>query len=431
MKNVRNLVESIVKGTLKTKIIAGAVAGTVVIGAVAGGVVIYKNVNNKDFSDHKGPGPIIYSDSEKIEILKSNIKGLKNNINALPEKDKSEDLMDKLEKLLAINVDEEYDKASSLHDELLKQYSEIANKYLDDMKNKLNELTSLDRINLKEEDLAPLLDYIDKLNKCVGSRDFNNYVGVYEEGKKFYEEALKRVGEQESNENKDQNPNGEGTENVSNGSTGSTGSTGSSNGTPNGGGSSSSSVASAGSSSSSTGNSTSSSTDSSAPSQSASAPTPAPAPEPAPTPAPAPAPAEPAVPAIPSGWKTDISNRIIGNHPNTNNYGDSIVNGYESMSTETYNFLYSLAGQVESGAISGSQAIAQIQGRSYEHIGLPMSVAACSAGKIEVDGCDYDTIYNALRSRVGLDGLQFMYCSVYYDANTNTSTATFVGVVFH
>ena len=33
-----------------------------------------------------------------------------------------------------------------------------------------------------------------------------------------------------------------------------------------------------------------------------------------------------------------------------------------------------------------------------------------------------DTIYNALRSRVGLAGLDFIYCSVYYDANTNTST---------
>lgn len=432
MKNVRNLVESIVKGTLKTKIIAGAVAGTVVIGTVAGGVAIYKNMNNKDFSDHKGPGVVTYSDSEKIEILKSNIEGLNLNINALPEEDKSEDLMSKLEKLLVINVDENYDEANSAYTDLFKQYGEIENKYMTDLKNKLNELNSLERINLKEEDINILLEHINNFNKCVGSKDFKNYVAVYEEAKKFYEEALTRVGEQESGENKDQNPNGEGTENVTDGST--DGSTGSSSSSSSAGGSSSSSVAT--NSGSSTGSSSASSAGGSSVSPQptpapAPTPTPEPVPAPAPTPEPAPAPAEPVAPAIPSGWKTDISNRIIGDHPNTNNYGDSIVNGYESMTTETYNFLYSLAKQVESGAISGSQAISQIQGRNYDFLGLPMYVDACSAGRIEVTGCDYDTIYNALRSRVGLAGLDFIYCSVYYDASTNTSTATFVGVIFN
>lgn len=412
MKNVRLLVQKIVEGTLKTKIIAGVVATAVVAGA---GVGIYSVVNN-DSKESTVPQSLMSTTKEqKIADLKGNIEGLLINVNALPEADKSEDIMNRASALKAFDIEADYDNAYEAYSTLLKDYEGIVAKYREEMKKLNDEIQALDKTTLSDENVTKLNDLIQKYTECMGSRDYVNYKSVYEEVMASYRDMTKDEGEtpkDEENNNGDSNQQSPNDVAVNNGSTGNSGSINS--------GSTNSGLTNSGSTNSgSTGNSGSTNSDSVAQPST---------PEPAPQPTPEPAPQQPAVPAISSGWKTDISDRIVASLStvNTNNYGDTLITGYEVMSTEVYNKLYGIAQQVTNGSLSGSEAVSQMNSISFNYFGLPTQVCYSKAAQITVTGCDYDTIYNAISSRIGFGNPDFMYCTVYYDAGTNTSTVTWV-----
>lgn len=425
MKNVRLLVQKIVEGTLKTKIIAGVVATAVVAGA---GVGIYSVVNN-DSKESTVPQSLISTTKEqKIADLKGNIEGLLINVNALPEADKSEDIMNRASALKAFDIEADYDNAYEAYSTLLKDYEGIVAKYREEMKKLNDEIQALDKTTLSDENVTKLNDLIQKYTECMGSKDYVNYKSVYEEVMSSYRDMTKDEGETpkgEENNNGDSNQQTPNDIVVNNGSTGNSGSTNS--GSTNSGSVNSGSTNSGSVNNGSIGNSGSTNSGSVA-QPSTPAPAPAPAPAPSPEPTPEPAPQQPAVPAISSGWKTDISDRIVAtlSTVNTNNYGDTLITGYEVMSTEVYNKLYGIAQQVTNGSLSGSEAVSQMNSISFNYFGLPTQVCYSRAAQITVTGCDYDTIYNAISSRIGFGSPDFMYCTVYYDAGTNTSTVTWV-----
>ena len=406
MKNIRKLVTSIVNGTLKTKMIAGTVAGVVAVGTVAGGIAIYNNTkSSKDFSDHKGPAVELTKDELK-KALKQQIETLDANINKLPNEDKTDDLLKELADLKTMDADENYEETNKAYVALRNKYDGIIDKYLKEITKFNEQITGLDKTKLSEEDLKTLNDLIAKYNETAnGKRDFNNYRNDFENVMNAYNAMNKGEDKKDENNSSEQTPNG------------------SSSSASNGSSSSSNQVASGGSSSSSS-SSSSSNSGSSAPSQSAPAPAPQPEPQPQPEPTPAPAPSRP------SGWRNDIADQLVTrlSVTNTNKYGDEIVTGYEAMTTEQFNYYQSLSKQLTDGVISAETLKSQMGSRVFDFFGFDKTIAkGISAGKIEVSGCDFDSIYNAVFNRIGFGGSDYSYCSIYYNGDTDTSTVTWVG----
>ena len=446
MKNVRDLVSSIVNGTLKTKVIAGTVAGFVAIGTVAGGIAIYNNSKaNKDFSNHKGPAVELTKDELKT-ALKQQIQALDANINKLPNEDKTDDLLKELADLKGMDADVNYEETNKAYVALRNKYDGIVDKYLKEIAKFNEQITGLDKTKLSEQDLKTLNDLIAKYNETAnGKRDFNNYRNDFENVMNAYNAMNKEGDKKDENNSSEQTPNGNGSsEQTPNGSSSSAsnGSSSSSNQVASGGSSSSSSSSSSnsgsssssssssssGSSSSGSSNSGSSNAGSSAPSQPAPAPAPAPAPQPQPEPQPEPTPAP--APSRPSGWRNDIADQLVArlSVTNTNKYGDEIVTGYESMTTEQFNYYQSLSKQLTDGVISADTLKSQMGSRVFDFFGFDKTIAkGISAGKIEVSGCDFDSIYNAVFNRIGFGGSDYSYCSIYYNGDTDTSTVTWVG----
>lgn len=426
MKNIRKLVTSIVNGTLKTKMIAGTVAGVVAVGSVGGGIAVYNKVKaNKDFSDHKGPAIELTKDELK-KALKQQIEALSENINKLPNEDKTDDLLKELADLQAMNADENYEETNKAYVTLREKYNGIIDKYLKEIEKFNEQVTGLDKTKLSEEDLKTLNGLIDKYNETAnGKRDFVNYKNDFENVMNAYNTMNKGEEKKDENNSTEQTPNeGGSTTQTPNGSSSSSNAGSSSSNQVASGGSSSSSNSGSSNSGSSSSNSGSSNAGSSAPSQSA--PTPAPAPAPAPQPEPAPAPA----PSRPSGWRNDLADQLVAEMTvtNTNKYGDEIVTGYEAMTTEQFNFYQGLSKQLTDGVISAETLKSEMGSRVFDFFGFDKTIAKnISAGTIEVSGCDLDSIYNAVFNRIGFGGSDYRYCSIYYNGDSDTSTVTWVG----
>lgn len=437
MKNVKDLVSSIVNGTLKTKVIAGTVAGVIAIGTVAGGIAIYNNVKaSKDFSDHKGPAVELTKDELK-KALKQQIQALDENINKLPNEDKTDDLLKELADLKGMDADANYEETNKAYVALRNKYDGIVDKYLKEIAKFNEQVTGLDKTKLSEEDLKTLNDLIAKYNETAnGKRDFVNYRNDFENVMNAYNAMNKGEEKKDENNSSEQTPNGNGSsEQTPNGSSSSAsnGGSSSSNQVASGGSSSSSSSSSnsgySSSSSSGSSNSGSSNAGSSAPSQPAPAPAPSqPQPQPQPTPQPEPTPAP--APSRPSGWRNDIADQIVAEMTvtNTNKYGDEVVTGYESMTTEQFNYYQSLSKQLTDGVISADTLKSQMGSRVFDFFGFDKTIAkGISAGTVEVSGCDFNSIYNAIQNRIGFGGSDYRYCSIYYNGDSDTSTVTWVG----
>lgn len=408
MKNVRDLVNSIIRGSIATKVTAGVVATTIIVG---GSVGTYYGV--KHLNDIK---------AEKLEIAKvresieEGIKILEDNLAKLPSEEETSNLQEGLKTLKSMDLENEYQEAYELYNELSEELVQITKAYEEDMKKLRDELNSLDTSKFNEEELKSFTDKKNEFSVVVDSNGFTEYKGKFEEAKKLYDELLananKRLEEEEAKKaeeeaKKEQESNSEqdwtgsdSSESTSNGWVGSTGSTGSS------------SNSSTGSTGGSTVGSTTGSTDSTNNSGSADNSI-----------------QTPSAPSAPAGWKTDIANKIIGSHPNTNNYiyGDS----YMIMSEEHYNYLYGIATQFANGAISSSTAISQMRAQSFDFIGIgPKTVSYSRAGKITVAGCDASTVENAVYNQIGFGGNHFVYCTVYFDGVNSTVTYVAADVDF-
>lgn len=409
MRNVKDLVNSIVTGTIKTKVIAGAIAGTVVVG---GGVGTYVGIQH-----HNEKVAIAQEIENKKETVTLNLQVIEKYIGQLPE-DKTVELREGLEELKAIDLKNDYEKAYELSEELSEKLSVIVTDYKADASKKLNEMKGMSTSDFSEEERKRWNEVYGNLSNAVSQDLFKEIDAKYEECKKVHAEIVEAVNNRKAEEEAakkaeeeakqaEENGNSEESSSDSSWSDSTGGSSDSSwSGSSDSSWSGSSSTGStSGGSSSSTGSSSSGSSNGGS-SNSGSAQS------------------TPSAPSVAVGYKSEAVAAIIGSHVNTNNY--DLSSNYCVMTSEQYNYLYSISQQYINGSIGASSVDSQMKGKSFDFLGIGnQSATYVVATTVTIPGYNVNTIAEDLFSIIGYGGVSFRNCSVYFDG-TNT-IVTYVG----
>lgn len=408
MKNVKDLVNLIVRGSMATKVTAGVVAATVVVGGSVGTYYGVKHVNSTKIEKQEI--------ANKKQYVLDGIEILEENIAKLPDEEDTSNLKEGLEKLKSMDLEMEYKEANSLYDELSMELASITKSYKEDMSKLRKDFEQFIFTDFTDEEIKTIQDKILEYDTCVGNNEYKNYKNVHSEVIKVYEEVSNKVKErlEGSKENtSEENPNEESYFEENN--------DGSSNSESTNSGASSSNV----SVNVSTNSSVSSNTDSSNSGSANNGYT-----ESVQTPVQEPV-SVPETPVRPSGYNSEVRSELWGMiAPSyTNNYDES--SPYCKMSAEQYNYLYGIASNLDAGLIDVGTARAQMFDKVFDFLDFgPRPVTNADVMQFTVSGCDANTIYNGIISRMVSFGSEFLYLTVYYDGSTDTSTVTYVGAGF-
>ena len=418
MKNVKDLVNLIVRGSMATKVTAGVVAATVVVGGSVGTYYAVKHVNSTKIEKQEM--------ANKKQYVLDGIEILEENIAKLPDEEDTSNLKEGLEKLKSMDLEMEYEEANSLYDELSKELASITKSYKEDMQKLRKDFEEFIFTDFTDEEIKTVQDKILEYDTCVGNNEYKNYKNVYNEVIKVYGEVSNKVKERldvsknESSEettNKENHfeENNDGSTNSESTNSGAISSSSTVNSSVN------SSVSSnAGSSNSGSSNSGSSNSGSTNNSYAESVQTPAQEPV-----------NVPQQPSIPSGYNQEVTSAVWNNIAPwyANIYDES--SPYCKMSAEQYNYLYGIASNLDAGLIDVGTARSQIFGKVFDLLDFgPNPVVAADVLSFTVSGCDATTIYNAIVSRLITFRCDFLYITVYYDSSTDTSRVTYVGAGF-
>lgn len=408
MKNVRALVNLIVRGSVATKVTAGVVAATVVVGGSVGTYYGIKHVNSVKIEKQEI--------ANKKQYVLDGIKILEDNIGKLPNEEDTSNLKEGLEKLKSMDLEMEYEEANSLYDELSQELASITKSYKEDMKKLRKDFEEFIFTDFTDEEIKTVQDKILEYDTCVGHNEYKNYKNVHNEVIKVYEEVSNKVKERlddSKNESSEETPNEESYFEENN--------DGSTNSESTNSGVSSSNVSVTGSTNSSvSSNAGSSNSGSTNNGYTESVQTPVQEPV-----------SVPETPVRPSGYNSEVRSELWGMLAPwySNNHDES--SPYCKMSTEQYNYLYGIASNLDAGLVDVGTAKAQMFDKVFDFLDFgPRPVVSADVMQFSIGGCDVDTIYNAIISRMVSYGSEFLYLTVYYDGSTDTSRVTYIGANF-
>lgn len=435
MKKIKMLVNSIVNGSIGTQVVAGVVAVSVLGGAAFGGYTIVKNVQNQK--------QIQAAIEKKKEDIRTGIITLEAELDRFPEEEDVSSIRAELEELKSMDIDNDYDNAFDKYTSISESVEPLSAIYKKKILDCSTELNKLDFSMFNDEESKTFKDLLEEFGVVANNFDYKNYQAVYEKVKAGYDELVLKANERmlaegnQSDENNLENvslnsdtevegsaASGTGSSNQgwyevevknpssssssssntkpsssnnnsSSGNNGSSNNTSSNNNPSNSGSSNNSSNA----SSSNTGSSNSGATTE-----------------------------QPSTPSKPSEWKTDVANQIVSirSNANTNNYDFSSY--MASQTKDMYDQYYSIAQGFVSGSISRDSAVASIKSVSGSEGDFKYSYENCVVKKITVSGCDANTIDRKLSENSPMLSPSFVYCAVYYDGVSDTSTAYLVQV---
>lgn len=425
MKNVRDLVNLIVKGSVATKVTAGVVATTIVVGGSVGAYYGFKHLTSSKVTKQE----LI---DNKQYVLDS-IQGLEVNISKLPEEVEVDNLKKLVEELKSIDLDENLETALEKLELAFEEYDKVVKVFMVEIENLVKEVKSYDISKFSTEQIKEYNNKVHPFLEAASSQDFLTYKDKYNEVKKVYEKisaSLNQEGSQEVPNNAENNPEQDwstGEEFTSSshitvdGSLGSTSNSSSSNG-----GSSNTTSSNVVSSNSSSNSSSSNSSSSNSGNLSASSgevsnnttvETPAVSGSTGNTDV-----VSPSAPSRSTGYQSDVESAIYSTCAVGTN-----VHGSEVMSTEHYNYLYSIAEQLTNGSIDVSTARNMMTAQSFDFMGFSQTACDISAMKFDIAGCDWEDIFNnGISPRLQSPARNFCYVKVYYNASTNTSTVTYI-----